>query len=298
MENVIIITRQLLIMFIYMLVGAFMFKKNLITREGSRTLANILVYLCLPCVLLNSFATEYTAEKASALVVSLGIGALATVISIGLSVLLIKDRMDAFGSMVPNAGFMGLPLVSALLGTEAVLYVAAYIAILNGFQATYGRAYVSGRKELFTPKAIASNPIIIAFAASLALFFLRIPLPSILKTPVSAIASMNAPLAMLIIGVYLAQADIKSMFTEPSLYKTMAVRHLLIPAVTLLAFRLIPDRYAAIRTTIAVCAACPVGSNLAVYAQQLDLDYTYAVKVVVLSTLLSLVTLPAVMFFV
>ena len=70
------------------------------------------------------------------------------------------------------------------------------------------------------------------------------------------------------------------------------MRQVLIPLATILCLLLLPATYRPIGTVIIMVNAAPVGSNVAVYSQRLGKDAAYAARVVCLSTLLSIVTLP------
>ena len=101
---------------------------------------------------------------------------------------------------------------------------------------------------------------------------------------------MNAPLAMIALGTFLANGELRDIFTDIRLYKVSAVRLLLIPLMTILMLKLFPE--GEMRMAILIAAAAPIGSNVAVYAEINGCDYSYAAKIVCLSTLLSIVTMP------
>ena len=110
---------------------------------------------------------------------------------------------------------------------------------------------------------------------------------------------MNGPLAMVIIGVYMAQADMKSMISDKHGYIASIVRLVIIPVISLILIKLtLTSSYPEISKTLLIVASAPIGSNVAVYAQKLNMDYTYAVKIVCLSSILSLITDPVVMMFI
>jgi len=92
--------------------------------------------------------------------------------------------------------------------------------------------------------------------------------------------------------MFLLKANIRSMFTQIEFYRISLVRLLLIPAISLLLLCLIPNIFIDVKMSLFLAVACPVGSNVAVYAQLHDKNYIYAVQTVVLSTLLSMVTIP------
>jgi predicted permease len=99
---------------------------------------------------------------------------------------------------------------------------------------------------------------------------------------------------MFTLGVYLAQTDLLDMVKKPVLYKLSLVRLLVIPVVSVLLLALLPKSMQGMKLALLLVAACPVGSNVAVYAQLHDADYPYAVETVIVSTILSLLTLPVI----
>lgn len=299
MATVFIVLRQIVIMFVYMAIGGLLFQKGLITKEGSKSLANLLLYAVLPCVVVKSFCVARTPERMSGLLVSflaaLGILLLAMAVS---HLLFKKNPIDDFGAAFSNAGFMGFPLVAAVQGSEAIFYAAGFVALLNALQWTYGQSLISGDPGYRSPKAILKNPLVLSLLLGILIFCFEIPVPAIASDLLAALAALNAPLAMVILGVYLAQTDVRTLFNDPHLYVVAAARLVLIPLLTARMLKLLPAQYAAITTTLVIVAAAPIGSNVAVYAQKLGKDYAYAVRGVCLSTLLSAITMPLLMLLV
>lgn len=299
MATVFIVLRQIVIMFLYMAIGGLLFQKGLITKEGSKSLANLLLYVVLPCVVVKSFCVARTPERTSGLLVSflaaLGILLLAMAVS---HLLFKKNPIDDFGAAFSNAGFMGFPLVAAVQGSEAIFYAAGFVALLNALQWTYGQSLISGDPSYRSPKAILKNPLVLSLLLGILIFCFELPVPAIASDLLAALAALNAPLAMVILGVYLAQTDARTLFNDPHLYVVAAARLVLIPLLTAWMLKLLPAQYAAITTTLVIVAAAPIGSNVAVYAQKLGKDYAYAVRGVCLSTLLSAITMPLLMLLV
>ena len=63
-----LLIQQVLIMFLLAAVGYICFRTKKISMEGCRTLSNILIYLSLPCVILNGFLVEFSKEKLMGLI--------------------------------------------------------------------------------------------------------------------------------------------------------------------------------------------------------------------------------------
>lgn len=294
MEFIGILTNQIMIMFILIFAGAILFRCGKLTAAGSKDLGNVLLYFIIPCVIINSFMTDFTWEKLTGLGISFLLAFLALLLSLVVSALIFKKHpIENFSATFSNAGFMGIPIIQATLGDDAVFYAAAFVALLNLFQWTYGVYVITGDRSLISLKKIATNPIVISLLIGLALFFLPIEIPSIVESAVSMVSSANSPVAMLMIGTYLAQIPLKDMFTDKIVWLCSIVRLVLVPVLTMLLLWFVPEQYATIQLVVMIEAVAPVGANVAIAAQLYNRDYTQAVKDVCLSTILSLISMPA-----
>lgn len=296
MELALIILKQTLTMAIYMAVGYVLFRGKKITVEGSRNMANLLLWVILPAVILNSFCVEPTPEKLRQFLVSFGFTALSMGCAILVARLLFpRSPLDHFAAAFSNAGFMGIPLVRATFGEEAVFFLVSNVAMLNLLQFTYGASLLRKERTKMPLKEMLLNPVLLSIPVGLLLFVtgLGTRMPGVLRNAVSGLAGLNGPIAMMVLGVYLAQTDFKTTFTSPRLYRLCAVRLVLIPLLTLLLLLIPGDT--AVKLVVLTAAAAPVGSNVAVYAQLYDADYSYACQTVALSTALSVLTLPCVL---
>ncbi|MDD5833205.1 MAG: AEC family transporter [Clostridiales bacterium] len=296
MSITLIMFKQLIIMIIYMGIGFILFKKNMLSKNGSKELGTLLLYVILPSAIINSYCVEKNAETVSAFFVSfiLSLAALCLAMIV-CSVMFRRNKIANFGVSFSNAGFMGIPIVSAVLGKEMVFYVSSFVALLNIFQWTYGVMVFTENKDSIKAKSLSKNPILISMVIGVVLFFSQISLPSIVSTAISSIAALNAPVAMIILGAYLAQADLKTVFNCKELYSQSAVRLILIPVLTgiimIISSALIQLKHEAY-LAILIAASAPVGSNVAIFAEKHGLDYVYAGRLVCLSTLLSVISMP------
>ena len=313
MEMLLTVFWQIVQMLLLAGIGFLMFRAGKITAEGSKTIGNILIYLSLPCVILNSFLVERTPERLAGLWISALLAAAVLAIAVLLSRLVLgRHAIDSFAGAFSNPGFFGVPLIVASIGGENTFYIAPFIAFLNILQWTYGvsllqrsdangllparqsgaRARVSRDSLLRFGKRVITAPALLAILVGLLFFLTGWRLPSLLQQCVSAIGGLNTPLAMFTIGIYMAKSDVGRMFRKPRLYLVSLVRLVLVPLAALLLLWPLPASMNDLKLAVLIAAACPVGSNIAVFAQLYDRDYTYAVETVVLSTLLSLFTLP------
>ena len=294
---VLTLAKQVLIMFLLSGIGFLMFRTKKISMDGSKSIGNILIFLSLPCVIINGFQVERTTDTLT----GLGLSALAAAVILAVCIVVSrlffkKDPIAGFASAFSNPGFFGVPLIVSSLSQGAVFYVAAFIAFLNLLQWTYGVAIMTGEKKGLSFKKVITAPFMIAIMIGLFFFLSGLKMPEMAKSVVSFIANLNTPLAMFTVGIYLAQTDLPAMIRRGKLYAVSVVRLLVIPAISLLLLSLIPASQMDLKLAILIAVACPVGSNVAVYAQLHNKDYTYAVETVVISTLLSIITIPGVVW--
>lgn len=281
-------------MFLYMMIGYLLYKGKIITKTGCGELGKMLLYLVMPVAIMKSYIQDYTKELAVGLAVSFVAALLSLILSMAVSTLVFgkTDSVRQFGVSFSNAGFMALPLVQMTLGDGAVFYVASYVALLNFLQWTYGILVMTKDKSCIKPKKIITNPVLIAFVLGLLLFVLPIKLPAPIMGMISTIASMNGPIAMIVLGCYLAQMPFVKLLTDKMTYLSVVVRLIAIPFLTLLGLWLVPVEYHTVRMAVLIAAAAPVGCNTAIFAGIYGCDTQAAVKDVCLSTLLSIGSMP------
>lgn len=295
MDLVGILFRQIVIMFLLMFVGGVLFKTGKLTKQGSKDLGTVLIYVIMPCVIIKAYMGGFTEERLKGLLVAFLLAALTLLLSMVVSQIVFrKHPIENFGTAFSNAGFLGIPLVQAMLGEEAVFYVSVFVALLNILQWTYGVFVITKDQKMVSVKKIVTNPVLVSMVIGLLIFGLQIPMPAVISGTVNLVAGMNAPIAMFSLGTYLAQITVRDLFNEKMAYASAAIRLVVIPLLSLAVLSLIPAEYALAKMGMLIVAATPVGSNVAIFAQIHNKDYTRAVKSVCLSTVLSIITLPSI----
>lgn len=285
---------QCLVMFAIMGLGCLLVKLDMLGPTTTRELGSLLLNIVFPVVIVRSFWGMYSPERLGLLMPAMILSALA----LGLAMLIARlsfptDGVLEFSAAFSNAGFIGIPLVQAAFGTEAVFFIAPFIATLNVLQWTYGRWRISRSTSSISMRSVLSSPMLIALVIGVALFLVRAPVPPIAQSLMSTIANLNSPLAMLILGTYLANADLRTLLASQEAYKASFARLALIPLATVAVFAIVPGARE-VKLAILIAAAAPVGSNVSVFCQQLERDTKKPSITVCLSTLLSLATLPLV----
>ena len=296
MELAMIILRQIILMFLYMMTGFFLYKKKLVTKEGSKELGHLLLYVILPTVIINAYMVPFSHEAVKGLMLSCLASLLALLLSMFLSRLVFGGRrpVEEFSSAFSNAGFIGIPLVEMTFDNSMVVfYVSSFVAVLNILQWTYGIFVMTGKKDSIALKKIVTNPVVLSFILGILLFVLPLELPEVINRAAATVSAMNAPMAMIILGIYLAQMKVRELITDLSVWICALIRLIVIPLATAVLLKVLPGEEM-LKMSVLIVASTPVGSNVAVFAQMENLDYTQAVKDICLSTVLCLLTIPVI----
>ena len=288
-----ILLKQIAIMALLIAVGWVLRRKNFLSEQGTKELGAILLRIIIPCVIVKSYIVPYSRERLLELALSAGLALLGFIAAmlIAYAVYGKRRRIENFAAAFCNAGFIGIPLAQAAIGEDGVFYVAASVALLNLFQWTYGVYIMTDRRDAIRAKTIATNPVVIAIVVGVVLFVGRIPVPEILTSTLGYIAGTNTPVAMILMGTYLARVSWRELLDRRA-YSCVLLRLVVIPAVVLVLFWLLPVSNTAVVMAVFLAAATPVGANICVFAQQYNSDYPFSVVTVCLSTVLSVVTVP------
>lgn len=289
-----ILLKQIAIMALLIAVGVVLRRKGYLSEQGTKDLGAILLRIIIPCVIIKSYIVPRTPERIQALVLSAGLALLGFLVAMALAYVVFgkRRRMENFAAAFCNAGFIGIPLAQAAIGEEGVFYVAASVALLNLFQWTYGVYIMADRRDAISARNVVKNPVVIGIVIGVVLFFTAVPVPEIVTSTLGYIAGMNTPVAMILMGTYLAQLSWRELLDRRA-WGCVAMRLVVIPAVILLLFWLLPLGSADVAMAAFLAAATPVGANICVFAQQYGCDYKLSVVTVCQSTVVSIVTVPA-----
>ena len=298
MELALITAQQVVVLFLLIGTGVLAVKTGVLRPEHKQALSNLLVYIVVPAMIVNSYRMEFSAEILRNLLAAFGMSALAILAGTVITLLLTARKKDSrtpifrFACIFSNAAYMGFPLISALFGSEGLLYASAFVTVFNILLWTMGYGFVSGSsspKEVV--RSLVRTPVLYAVIAGLAVYLLQIPIPNLIAQPLELLAGMNTPLSMMITGMLIAAGSVKSIVTDVHIWKLAAVRMVLIPAVCLALFSLLGFHGTAAQVVV-LLECCPAAAITSVFAVQFGHDESFAAGSVVLTTLLSIVVLP------
>ena len=163
MEVLNIVINQIGMMYVLILVGFILYKKGIINDQGTLQLTNILLWVVNPMIMLTRYQMEFSKEKLIQLIISLGLAFIVMIAGLILARVAVnkKSGIDQFAIGFPNSGFMGIPLVSGILGVESIFFLSAYLVCFNILSYTYGIYLVSGDKKQVSIKKIIRNQLLL-----------------------------------------------------------------------------------------------------------------------------------------
>lgn len=296
LQDFITVAFQVMTLFLLMGVGVVCAKTKLLSDGGVKALANLVLYIATPCVIIKSCIREFDPAMLWGFLIVVAVAAVTHAVLMLLAKVVFRDsdenrrRVLRSAVVFSNAGYMAIPLQQAILGDVGVFYCAAYIIVFNLFLWTYGLAEMSGESRL-SVKKILLNPGIIGVVVGLTLFVFSVPVPTLIADGVGHLASLNTPVPMLIVGYYLAQTNLVSALKDGRGWLCIALRLVAAPLLALGALLLCGVR-GDLLTACMICIATPVATSCTMFATRFDRNPRLSVNLVSLSTLLSVLTLP------
>ncbi len=296
-ENLIIAAKQVLILYILVAVGFVCDKTGLFKEKAARLSNDLLFYIVTPAVIINSFLSmDNTQENLKKLLTALVFAVVLQIIAavIALPFFRNKEKEDnciyKFASTYGNVGYMALPLASAVLGDEGVFYCSVVVVVFNVFCFTHGIKVMTGSAG-FEWKKLIVNPGTIAVLIGLPLFLFGVKLPEIVEAPVDYLATLNTPLAMIFFGTYLANTDLKTMFSDKRIYLVALLKLVALPLCMMGVFKLCGITGVLV-SSLLISSSAPCANNTVMFAAKYGKEVAAASKTVAVVSFMSILTMP------
>lgn len=291
-----------LVMTILALVGIVVYRLGVVDETINKKLSELVLTVFTPILLFTSFQKDFSDELLSGLIISILLSGVSFLIIWVISKMTVRGRgpdyacVEHIAIMYSNCGFIGIPMAQGIFGTDGVLYMTAYVAMANFLLWSHGVIVMSGNVDMKSLKKVFTSPTIIAIVLGVSCFFFRIRMPQIIEEPMEMIAAMNTPMAMMVAGVNIAQANLKTVFKKVRLYWLSFVKLIIMPGVLVILFHFVPVDET-IKTIMVLSTACPVGVTGSLFALRYGKDAVYASELFAMSTIISIVTVPFMMLF-
>ncbi|HEX3048809.1 MAG TPA: AEC family transporter [Bacillota bacterium] len=297
------IFHQALILFLIMAVGFYAKKRRILTNDLIKGLTELLINITVPLLTIASFNFDFSPKLLYNIGVifagSLGIHTLAFFLS---KILFNKcaqneKKVLQFSTVFSNCAFMGFPVLVSIYGKIGILYGSVYVVPFTIFLWTVGIWIYRGQRDSNSLGRIILNPGIVAVIIGLIIFSFSIKLPTPLYQAIDLIGSMTTPLAMIIIGAMLAGLKIKEVFGGLAIYYGTLIRLLLTP-ILVLGILILLGMKGVLLGVCVISTAMPTAANTVIFAEKFNGDATFASRIVFVSTLFSILTIPALLFLV
>lgn len=297
--------------------GFLLAKLKMLPEKASEALSAVVLYGCQPLLVFMSFQSyEYSAEIGRNMLIVCGIAFAIHFIMIGLVCLLFRNKEDIkmktvrYGSIFSNCGFMGIPFLSMLFSGkpeagEILIYASVIIAVFNILNWTVGVLMMTGNVKDMSVKKILLNPVIIAVVVGVIVFVTtKKPLVNLaaegttlhsvlnkLSASLDYLGDAVTPLSMIVIGIKLADVNIKQLFLDKKAYVTSFFKLVVMSFVAIISVAFLPVS-SSIKYTVFLLLSMPCATSTALFALLFGGDGDFATVCTLLSTILSIATLP------
>lgn len=305
MQISILLLKQIVQLFLMILMGYIMVKIKFLKEEDSKVISKIILYLIVPSVIITAFQVDYTPSIMKGL-------AVACIASVILQFLLLfitwimgkmfhLNTVEYTSAYYSNSGNLIVPLVTYILGKEWVIYGCVFMSVQLFFIWTHCKCKISGETEISLKKILLNINMISVFAGVF-LFFTKIRFPEIIGNTLSSVGSMIGPLSMIVTGMLIAGVDLKKVFTNKRIYLVTFIRLVIEPIIALAVIILLgmknwhPQAENIILITY-MAAITPCASTITQMCQVYGNDSKYASAINVMTTLLAVVTMPVFVYF-
>lgn len=284
-------------LFLVMILGLMLRRKGIVQESGKSLLTDLVINVTLPASILKSFQMEFNRQILSSCLVICVVAVLIQIGSYLLGMILYpgfpdnRKKVLQYATICSNAGILGNPIAEGIFGGLGLLYASIYVIPQRVFMWSVGLTYFTEAPDKKTlVRKVLSHPCIVSVLIGFVLMVWQIPLPGFFKLTVRTVANANTFLAMMLVGTILAEVPVRELPNKATIYYSF-VRLVLVPLLVLAGCRL--GQVDSLVTGVSVVlSGMPAASVTAVMASKYGKDEIFATKCVVLTTLLSMLTVP------
>lgn len=296
-----LLMEQIIQLFLMIFMGFVIVKARLLKSEDSRVLSVIVLYLIVPCVIINAFQVDYTKDTVQGLLIALAASVLTQIVLlIVISVfgkLIHLNEVEVASIYYSNSGNLIVPIVTFILGKKWVLYGCVFMSVQLVFLWTHCKKIIS-REASYDWKKIVLNINMISIVIGVILFFTRIHLPSDINSTLSAVGSMIGPASMIVTGMLFAGMNLKKIFTNKRVYFVSFLRLVIVPVIALILIKCsqlstFSSNRNKLMLIVFLAIITPSASTVTQMCQVYGNDSQYASAINVVTTLFAIVSMPA-----
>lgn len=296
------ITDSVFSLFIMISVGIYGSRKKIINSELNKGLTDILIKIALPFMIVSSFIFTYDNTVKDNVVKTFYYSIAAYAIMAAVSHIMLfpvkNDRKTVlhFANVFVNTGYVGFPILNSVYGPEGVIYGSIFNMFFVILLWTYGIMLYKGSMEKgYLKKEITVlifNPSIIAVIIGIIIMVFDIRINSALLMGIKGIGSITGPLSMIIIGVILSNVKVKKYMGDWTVYYGITIKLIIIPMIIYIVSLQLTEPSKALNSVI-LMTAMPASAMTSILAESYGKEKDYAAIIVSATTLISLITVPA-----
>lgn len=296
----ILLMEQITELFLMIFMGFLIVKTGLLKDDDSKVLSKIVLYLIIPCVIINAFQVDYTMDTVKGLLIALAASVMLQIILLiiisAFGKLLHLNEVEIASVYYSNSGNLIVPIVTFILGQEWVLYGCVFMSVQLVFLWTHCKKILS-RETSYDWKKIILNINMISIFIGVILFFTRIRLPEIIGNTLSAVGSMIGPASMFVTGMLFAGMNLKQIFANKRVYFISFLRLIAVPLFSLILLKIshlasLSADGNQIMLIVFLAVITPSASTVTQMCQVYGNDSRYASAINVVTTLFSIITMP------
>lgn len=322
--SITVVLQQMVIIFLLIGIGMILYRRKMLSEEGSKQISGLIINITNPALLICSALDD--GPKASLRDLGIALAAYAVIFALLIAVgfllpyvLRVPKNLHYAYQMLTvfgNVGFIGIPLASAVLGSESLIFVSIFNLLFNLLIYTFcisllqrAAAEQTGERALLPDaqpdeSTAAStghfscgglkklvNAGTISAAVTILFYLGNFHVPVIISSTLTYAGRATTLLSMLVLGVSVAQMAPKDIFSNPKLYAFTLLRQILVPIGCVLLMRTFIDNKL-ILNTLLLMVAVPAANMPLMLAKQMDMDTEPISQGIILTTVLSLVTVP------
>lgn len=285
--------------------GIFIIRAGIVDRSFTGSLSSFVMKVALPCMIFNSIFTQTFDGDFGYLLMIVGVALLVMAVLAAFSwlmyLLLGRDlfaRCSIVSTLFGNFTYVGMAAVESLYGSQGLfVYTIFTLPVRVLFYASPSFLMSSEKPQKRSPRELAKlflTPPVVAVLVGLVFYFTGLGLPSFLSQAISSIGATASPLGMILCGMGLANASLKSLVRSKRTYVMVAAKNLLSPILVIALLWLLPID-TAVKQAAAIYGCVPVPSLLTAFSIQMgcpDDVREDCSSAVLISTLLCILTLP------
>ncbi len=296
----ILLMEQIAELFLMIFMGFLIVKTGLLKDDDSKILSKIVLYLIIPCVIINAFQVDYTMDTVKGLLIALAASVMLQIILLiiisAFGKLLHLNEVEIASVYYSNSGNLIVPIVTFILGQEWVLYGCVFMSVQLVFLWTHCKKILS-REPSYDWKKIVLNINMISIFIGVILFFTRIRLPEIIGNTLSAVGNMIGPASMFVTGMLFAGMNLKQIFANKRVYFISFLRLIAVPLFSLILLKIshlasLSADGNQIMLIVFLAVITPSASTVTQMCQVYGNDSRYASAINVVTTLFSIITMP------